>query len=240
MTNKKIFKCQTARATNRKSFIAEICAQNNAHDHRETSDDLEEIIQMSVDKFKPLKDHLSDYFRFRREAVEYLNYLFSKHERNTDATDKVLKSKVEVWTILSSEVQIWLKCIYRRMHLSPRARNPWFIEFKHDFSAVIFNHLSDAVKKSSTSYGVVVEDTSVKFTQLNRLVRDLAKFSCLAYNKVDEKLQKSFRPKQKKFVAKLLVSDRKPFVINFIPKKMEINITCYYGCWNEFGYGFHG
>ena len=73
------------------------------------------------------------------------------------------------------------------------------LSFKRDFSAVIFNHLSDAVKKSSTSYGVVVEDTSIKFTQLNRLVRDLAKFSCLAYNKVDEKLQKSYGPHSGKF-----------------------------------------
>ncbi len=220
--------------------VVEVCAQSNAQDHRETSDNLDDIIQMSVDKFRPLKEQLSDYYRFRREAVECLNYIFLKHERNTDAMDRVLKSKVEVWSLLSCEVQIWLKYIYRRMRASPRARNPWFIEFKRDFSAVVFNHLCDAVRNTSTSYGVVVEATSLKFTQLNRLVCDLAKFSCLTKNDVSEKLQKRFGPKQKNFVAKLLASDKKPFVITFIPNKMEVNIRCYYGCWNEFGYGFHG
>ena len=231
-----------ARAKERFSVeqVVQICAQNNAYDHRETSDNLEDIIQMSLDKFKPLKEHLSDYYLFRREAVQCLNDIFLKHRRNTDAMDRVLKSKVEIWSILSSEVKIWLKCIYRRMHASPWARNPWFIEFKRDFSAVIFNHLCDAENNSSTSYGIVVEASSLKFIQWNRLVCDLAKFSSLTYNDVSEKLQKTFGSRQKNFFAKLLVSDKKPFVITFNPNKMEISAMCYYGCWSEFGYGFHG
>ena len=116
--------------------------------------------------------------------------------------DRVLKSKVEIWSILSSEVKIWLKCIYRRMHASPWARNPWFIEFKQDFSAVIFNHLCDAENNSSTSHGIVVETTSLKFTQWNRLVCDLAKFSSLTYNDVSEKLQKNFWIQTKLFFCK--------------------------------------
>lgn len=58
--------------------------------------------------FKPLQEQLSGYHRFRREAVECLNYIYLKYERNIDSMDRVLKCKVEVWSILPSEVQIWL------------------------------------------------------------------------------------------------------------------------------------
>ena len=220
--------------------VVEICAQSKAHDHQETSDNLDDIIQIFVDKFRPLHNRLSDCYRFRREAVKCLYDIFLKHERHTDAMGRVLKSKVEVWSIISCEVQIWLKCINRRMRASPRARNPLLIEFKRDLSAVIFNHLCDAVNNSSTSYGGVVEATSLKFTHLNRLVCDLTKLSCLTKSDVKEKLQIWFGSKQKNCFAKLVVSDEKPFVITFIPNKMEVNIRCYYGCWNEFAYGFHG
>ena len=56
--------------------VVQICAQNNAYDHREMSDNLEDIIQMSLDKFKSLKEHLSDYYLFRHEAVQCLNDIF--------------------------------------------------------------------------------------------------------------------------------------------------------------------
>ena len=48
--------------------VVEICAQSNAQDHRETSDNLDDIIQMSVDKFRTLKEQLSDYYRFSMGA----------------------------------------------------------------------------------------------------------------------------------------------------------------------------
>ena len=93
--------------------IVEICAQNNEPtDRKHPRQNLEVVIQMSVNQFLPLRNQLVSYFRFRTEVCESLKFLFKKNEHNADPLiEKALKSKVEMWPVLSVEV-------------SPRARNP--------------------------------------------------------------------------------------------------------------------
>ena len=105
------------------------------------------------------------------------------------------------------------------MHTSPRARNPWTVEFRRDFPCVLFDHFREAVKKSATSCGIVVEEATVRFTNIHRLVRDLSKFSHLTKSEVNKMLNKSFGPRQKNFRTSLLVTDEKPFVVTFLSKK---------------------
>lgn len=58
-------------------------------------------------------------------------------------------------------------------------------------------------------------------------------------SEVSDKLKKPFGGKRKGFKAEVIVNKEKPFVIAYNGKRKRIALACSYGCWNEFGYGFH-
>ena len=79
----------------------------------------------------------------------------------------------------------------------------------------------------------------IKYNNKNRLLRDFSKFSCIPRSEVCDKLKKTFGGKRNGFKAEVIVNREKPFVIAYNGKRKRIALSCSYGCWNEFGYGFH-
>ena len=141
--------------------------------------------------------------------------------------------------MITREVLMWIKTIHRRMVASPRARNPWFIEIKRDLPQEIFCVIKDAVLSGISAFGVSVEDSVVKFNHKNRLYRDLSKFCCLTKCEIQNRLKKNFGARHKDFKAEVLVDNNKPFLVTYDKRGMRVIVSCHYGCWNNFGYGFH-
>ena len=56
---------------------------------------------------------------------------------------------------------------------------------------------------------------------------------------IKTKVKKTFSENRKNFRAEALIDDHKPFTIRYDHKRMQVIATTHYGCWNNFGYGFH-
>ena len=149
-------------------------------------------------------------------------------------------SSLPAWPMITSEVLMWLSRISRRMSANPKASNPWTIEVKRDLPQEIFQVLRKSVQGAPSAFGVSMEENVVKYTHKNRLLRDFSKFSGIPQSEVAKKLKKSFGGNRKGFKAEVLVSREKPFSIAYNFKRKQVTLACNYGCWNEFGYGFHG
>ena len=201
---------------------------------------VEDAIKGSVNTFYPLRQLLDDYSGFRVEARSCLEDVFKKHDAQINNMERVLLSRVSVWPMITSEVLMWVKCIKRRMLATPKARNPWYIEIKRDLPQEIFKHMKDAIKTGVSAFGVSVEDSIVKFTKKKRLLRDFSKFSGLTQSEIKTKMKKTFSGNRKNSKAEVLVDEKKPFTICYDQKRLQVTVKCHYGCWNEFGYGFHG
>lgn len=201
---------------------------------------LEDVLKMCVDNFNCLRHSMSNYNGFKEDAKGMLRNVYSRHKTGVNAMDKVLMSYVPVWPMVSSEVCMWLKSIHRRLLANPRAANPWSIEVRRDLIEEIFLHIRHYVQEGVSAFGVTVENNRINFTEKKRLVRDLSKLSDIPKDDiVNTSLKKSFGGKREGFLAKVLVSTDKPFIISYDRKRRRVTLTCKYGCWNPFGYGFH-
>lgn len=196
---------------------------------------LEDAIKGSVNTFYPLRQLLEDYSGFHVEAQSCL-----EDEAQRNNMERVLLSRASVWPMITSEVLVWVKCINRQMLATPKAGDPWYIEIKHDLLQEIFKHMKDAIKTGVSVFGVSVEDSIVKFTQKKRLYRDFSKFCGLTESEIKTKMKKTFSGNRKNSKAEVLVDEKKPFTICYDQKRLQVTVKCHYGCWNEFGYGFHG
>ena len=126
------------------------------------------------------------------------------------------------------------------MSANPKASNPWAIEVKRDLPQEIFEVLMRSVQGAVSAFGVSVEENIIKYHHKNRLLRDFSKFSNIPQSEVAKKLKKNFGGNRKGFKAEVLLSREKPFSIAYNCKRKQVTLACNYGCWNEFGYGFHG
>lgn len=200
---------------------------------------LGDVIKEAVAKFYPMRRQLINYTHFCEEASQCLENVFRKRKaEDNDNVERVLLDSTSIRPMINSEVQFWIKAINRRMRATPTARSPWSIEFRRDLPEQVFLHIRDAVMKGASTYGLLVENSLIKFTEKKCLVRDFSKLSSLSQSEIRNQLKKSF--KQKNFTTEVLVSMDKPFEISFDYRKMKVTVICNYGCWNEFGYGFHG
>ena len=207
--------------------LEEVCSNSSDVGNSEPDYSLEDVIKWSVNKFYPLRRLLDDYSTFSVEASFCLENVFKRNEARRSNMDRVMFSTTSVWPMITAEVLI------------PKARNPWFIEIKRDLPQEIFQHIRDAVKKGVSAFRVLVEDSMVKFTQKKRLFRDFSKFCGVTQSDIKTKLKKTFSGNRKNFRAEVLVDDHKPFTIPYDRKRVQVIVTCHYGCWNNFGYGFH-
>ena len=104
----------------------------------------------------------------------------------------------------------------------------------------IFLHIRHSVKEGVSAFGVTIENNRINFTGKKRLVRNLSKLSDIPkVDIVNTSLKKSFGSRREGLLAKVLVSTEKPFIISYDRKKRRVTLTCRYGCWIPFGYGFH-
>lgn len=219
--------------------LDEVAIEEDAETKQRSVRTLDEVIKISADQFSCLRDSIPDYYSFLEEAKKQLLCTYRRYETGVGRMEKVLKSSTPAWPMICSEVLLWLKGIHRRMMVSPRARNPWSIEIKRDLPEQVFLHMRDAIKGSSTAFGVSVQTHELKFTHKTRLLRDLSKFCGVSSSEIRARLQKSFGGNRKGFAAEILVGETKPFIISYDKKKYRITLSCRYGCWNNFGYGFH-
>ena len=216
--------------------LEEVCSNGSDVGHSELDYSLGDVIKRSVNKFYPLRRLLDDHSAFSVEASSCLENVFKRNEARRSNMDRVMLSTISVWPMITAEVLMWVKYINRRMLATPKARNLWCIEIKRDLPQEIFQHIRDAVKKGVSAS---VEDSMVKFTQRKRLFRDFSKFCGVTQSDIKTKLKKTFGGNRKNFRAEVLVDDHKPFTIRYDHKRMQVTVTCHYGWWNNFGYGFH-
>ena len=128
--------------------LEEVCSNGNSGGNSKEPDcSLEEVIKRSVNNFRPLRWLLNDYYTLNVEASSCLENVFQRHESNGSNMDRVPLSRASVWSMITAEVLMWLKCINRRMLATPKARDPWCIEIKRDLPQEIFSHIKDAIRK---------------------------------------------------------------------------------------------
>ena len=227
-------------------FSSEQVLEQVSTDSAEMEDDesaevsLKDALEMAISNFSALRPSISSFFYFKEEARKALENVYHRHEDGVHRMDKSLMSSIPAWPMITSEVLMWLTGIRRRMSSNPKASNPWTIEVKRDLPQEIFDIMLDSVKKAPSSFRVSVEETVIKYTHKNRLLRDFSRFACIPKSGVAEKLKKQFGGNRKGFKAEVLTSREKPFLITYSCKRKQVTLACNYGCWNEFGYSFHG
>ena len=165
--------------------------------------------------------------------------VYHRRENGVHGMDKSLMSSLPAWPMITSDVLMWLKRIGRRMLANPKASNPWTIEVKRDLPQEIFERLRKSVQGAPSAFGISVEDKVIKYTRKNHLLCDFSKFSGIPQSEVVKKLKKSCGGNRKGFKAEVLMSRERPFLIAYNCNRKEVTLSCSYGCWNEFGYGFY-
>ena len=198
-----------------------------------------DILETSIGNFTALWCSISNYTHFREEARQLMLNIYHRHEVGVHGMDKSLMSSLPAWPMITSAVLIWPNRIRRRMLANPKASNPWTIEVKHDLPREIYEVLVKSVQGAPSAFGVSVEDNVIKYTKKNRLCHFL-KFCGIPQSEVANKLKNSFGGNRKGFKAQVLASREKPFSISYNCKRKQLTVVCNYGCWNEFGYSFHG
>lgn len=201
-----------------------------------------ELIESSLEIFDAVKQRLGgSYWEFRSEAKHMLEELFRKHEeRITNQVSFLLQRRVQVEPMIKSEVSQWFIILRRRMTPSAKANNPWFIKFERGLVKEIFDSIREIVHSSPSHFGLQsTGSTNITFINKNRLVRDLKKLTNIKKDEIKTILAKDFKGTRLGCKADIVVTDKKPFVISYDTRKMQVKVWCHYGYWNELGYSFH-
>ena len=202
----------------------------------------EQVLEESLERFECLSGSI-DVDMFKREARSALEAIKTKCLLNQGHPEHhlsvLMASIIRTGPMIAGEVLMWIKMVNRRMLYKPKIHNPWSIKFSRDIPELLFDRFRRSVGEGSTSFGISVDGNSVKYTDLRRLVRDLAKISGLSREDITCKWKKEFKGRRSGCKAKLLCTEAKPFTISFDRKKTLCTVTCYFGCWNQFGYPFH-
>ena len=86
---------------------------------------------------------------------------------------------------------------------------------RRDLIEELFLHIRHCVQEDVSAFGVTVENNMINFAEKKRLVRDLSKLSDIPKDDIlNTSLKKSFGGKREGFLAKVLVSSDKPFIIS--------------------------
>ena len=98
-------------------------------------------MERSIGKFYVLRPSMSNFSDFKEAARQLLMNVYHRHEDGVHGMDKALMSSIPAWTMITSEVLMWLNRIRRRMSTNLRASNPWTIEVKRDLPQEMFEIL---------------------------------------------------------------------------------------------------
>lgn len=200
----------------------------------------DEVLKTSVASFQVLSGEIEDYGRFREAAKRSLTACYEQHRKGAKPQEQILNSSVSLRSMIQSEVRVWFKFIRRRLTTSQKARDPWTVIYKRDIPEELFCYIRDTILAGRSNYGIESEPYKIIFRNENRFFRDFSKLSGISRSELKLSFKKSFSGRKKGWRTELLVGQSEPFSLAFNVKKMQLTVTCHYGCWNEFGYGFHG
>ena len=173
-----------------------------------------DALERSMSKFNVLRPSMSNFSDFKEAARQLLMNVYHRHEDGVHGMDKALMSSIPAWTMITSEVLMWLNRIRRRMSANPKASNPWTIQVKRDLPQEMFEILMKSVQGAPSTFGVLVEKNMIKYTNRNCLLRDFSKFSGLPRSEVAGKFNKTFG-RNRKGQTEVLVSREKHFVLAY-------------------------
>ena len=220
-------------------FLEDVCADDEPTQSQDYTFD--EVLKTSVASFRVLSGEFEDYGRFREAAKRSLTACYEQHRKGAKPQEQILNSSVPVRPMIQSEVRVWLKFIRRRMSTSQKARDPWTVNFKRDMPEELFCYIRDTILAARSNYGIESsEPYKIVFRNENRFSRDFSKLSGFSRSELKDSFKNSFSGRKKGWRTELLVGESEPFSVAFNVKKMQLTVKCHYGCWNEFGYGFHG
>jgi hypothetical protein len=222
--------------------LQEVLTESGSEDSEKETPTLAEVLRSSLLEFYPLRGTVRSFTAFCEEAIKELEGVYKRHKVGVSFGDRqgLPDKRVNAKLIIASEVMLWLKVINRRMTGTRRARNPWYIEFKHGLPKDIFLLVVDFCSESPSSFGFSVQSSTITFTHKKRLVRDLSKLAGIRAKEINDKLQKVFKGKREGCKAELVVTCMEPFVLSYDERNMNVVLKCHYGYWNELGYAFHG
>ena len=191
-----------------------------------------DVLERSISEFNILQPSILNFSDFKEAAHQLPKNVYPRHEDGVHGMDKALKSSIPAWTMITSEVLMWLNRIRRRMSTNLRASNPWTIEVKRDLPQEMFEIILKSVQGAPSTFGVLVEENMIKYTHRNCLLHDFSKFSGLPRSEVAGKLNKTFGGNRKGFKAEVLVSREKHLVLAYNHKQKQVTLACnnYYGC----------
>ena len=112
---------------------------------------------------------------------------FALNPTPKDHLNILLGSCVCIGPILAKEVLLWVNLVSCCLRCKERIHNPWTIEFSHDFAKELFDTFRSGVNAGSTSFGISVDDGTVKYMDMRRIVRDFAKISELSRTDIQSK-----------------------------------------------------
>ena len=134
-----------------------------------------------------------------------------------------------MYVILVKEVTFWRKSIERRMHRTPRLRSPYRIDFTTRVPEEIVCAVEDLLTcEMSTMYGLDIHLTKrlieIRIWSKKRLELFFKDLICR------ELPQKEIN----KCNVELIVTKEKMFTLRYRKATETLNVSCFYGLWNEY------
>ena len=83
-----------------------------------------DVLERSISEFNVLRPSISNFSDFNEAAHQLLTNVYPRHEDGVHGMDKALMSSIPAWTMITSEVLMWLNRIRRQMSTNLRASNP--------------------------------------------------------------------------------------------------------------------
>ena len=200
----------------------------------------DEVIGLAIRELRVLRSQMFNFVAFEQEVARSLHGLYARWEERCPYSQRILNSTITVGSLIAEEVCVWLKIIRRRLSARVKARNPWTLEFSRYLSLCVFLKIKEVTTASSTSFGLVIDDTVketvISFTDKRRLLRDLEIFSEVERSQIlSLYLTKDIKGKGRVAVS---VLDEKPFILKYNKRKCEVVVKCHYTYENQFGYIF--
>ena len=150
-----------------------------------------DVLERSISEFNVLQPSISNFSDFKEAAHQLLTIVYPRHEGRVHGMDKDLMSSIPAWTMITSEILMWINRIRRQMSTNLRASNPWTIEVKRDLPQEMFEIIMKSVQGAPSTFGVSVEENMIKYTHRSRLLHDFSKFSGLPRSVVAEEAQQN-------------------------------------------------
>ena len=170
---------------------------------------------------------LTDFFKELRSAKDLI---VKKYEATCERQKLHCAMEMgKVHTLVAKEVLYWKKVIQRRMHKTPRQACPYRIDISYRLSEEIFCCIKDLLTCVS-QYGLEMHQskgvTTIKIWCKRKLELFFNDILGAASGGLPTKVIKNA-------IVKILISEQKVFTLKYRKASERMEITCFYGVWNE-------